>query len=265
MTASFEGLHVVLTGAASGIGHETALLLADAGARITAVDRNAPTAPVAAFHQCNLADPASIDAVAAAIDGPVDALINVAGVPGTAEPEIVMSVNLFGLDRFTQAILPKIPAGGCVTHVASIAGNGWMGHLAEINDLLDTMAEGGFAGGLAWVGEHPRSGAESYNYSKECVIVLTKRQSRWLKDHGVRVNSVSPGVVETPILVDFVESMGKDMIDFSAGVVGRHSKPIEQARCVVAITDPALGWVNGHDFICDGGMMASVFGGWMAG
>ncbi len=263
--SAFEGLHVVLTGASSGIGHETALLLGEAGARITAIDRNDVSAPVAAFHKANLADPASIDAVAAAIDGPIDALINVAGVPGTAEPEIVMSVNLFGLDRLTQALLPKIPAGGSVTHVASIAGNGWMGHLAEINDLLDTMAEGGFAGGLAWVAEHPRSGAESYNFSKECVILLTKRQARWLRERGVRVNSVSPGVVETPILVDFVESMGKDMIDMSAGIVGRHSKPIEQARAVMAVANPSLGWVNGADFICDGGMMASVFGGWMAG
>ncbi|MGA0793596.1 MAG: SDR family NAD(P)-dependent oxidoreductase, partial [Ilumatobacteraceae bacterium] len=115
----FRGKRVVVTGAASGIGHRVTELLLEAGAHVIALDRSAVDLSVERFIRVDFTDPESIDAAVAEIDGEIDVLLNIAGVPGTADPEVTMRVNVLGLRMLTELLIHKINHGGSVTNVAS--------------------------------------------------------------------------------------------------------------------------------------------------
>ena len=195
---------IVVTGAASGIGCATADLLMTLGADVIALDRQEPENTAATFIACDLSDPASIDHAAETIAGPLHGLANIAGVPGSLDGETVMKVNLLGLRHLTERLLPRIEMAGSVVNVASCAGTGWRPHL---DILLDLMAARSYDAGLAWVRTHPMAGPDAYNFSKEAVIVYTQIASMIARPHNVRVNTVNPGAVETPILDDFYATM----------------------------------------------------------
>jgi NAD(P)-dependent dehydrogenase (short-subunit alcohol dehydrogenase family) len=255
----FANKRVVVTGAASGIGRRTTELLLEAGAHVIALDRNPVDLNVAQFVQVDMTNPASIAEAARAIDGEIDVLLNIAGVPGTADPEVTMRVNVLGLRMLTELLIGQIRSGGAVTNVASIAGAQWQAHLDEVQRLLATPD---YDSGIAWLRDHPMDGKRAYDFSKECVVVLTKQHGRYLREHGVRVNSVSPGPVKTPILKDFRESVGPIM-DIVTRETGRDATVDDIARVLLFVSDPVLQWLNATDVQVDGGFMSGLVGGWV--
>lgn len=255
----FAGKRVVVTGAASGIGHRTAELLLEAGAHVIALDRHPVDLSVHRYARVDMTDPDSIAAAANEIDGDIDVLLNIAGVPGTADPEVTMRVNVLGLRMLTEALIGRMRSGGAVTNVASIAGAQWQAHLDEVQRLLATPD---YASGVAWVRDHPMDGKRAYDFSKECVVVLTKQHGRFLREHGVRVNSVSPGPVQTPILKDFHESVGP-ILDVVTRETGRDATADDIARVLLFVSDPVLQWLNASDVQVDGGFMSGLVGGWV--
>jgi NAD(P)-dependent dehydrogenase (short-subunit alcohol dehydrogenase family) len=255
----FRDKRVVVTGAASGIGHRVAELLLEAGAQVIALDRSDVDLPVTQFVRVDMTDPTSIDAAVGAITGEVDVLLNIAGVPGTFDPEVTMRVNVLGLRMLTELLVHRINRGGAVTNVASIAGAQWQSHLDEVQRMLATPD---YASGVDWVRDHPMDGKRAYDFSKECVVVLTKQHGRFLREHGVRVNSVSPGPVQTPILKDFHESVGPIM-DVVTRETGRDATADDIARVLLFISDPVLQWLNASDVQVDGGFMSGLVGGWV--
>ena len=255
----FRNKRVVVTGAASGIGRRTAELLLEAGAHVIALDRNTVDLPVSQFVSVDMTDPASIDAAVNSIDGEIDVLLNIAGVPGTANPEVTMRVNVLGLRMLTELLITRIARGGAVTNVASIAGAQWQAHLDDVTRLLATPD---YDSGVAWVRDHPMDGKRAYDFSKECVVVLTKQHGRFLREHGVRVNSVSPGPVHTPILKDFRESLGP-ILDLVKRETGRDATADDIARVLLFVSDPVLQWLNASDVQVDGGFMSGLVGGWV--
>lgn len=144
--SSWAGKHVVITGAASGIGQATALELASRGARVTLADINAAGVEATANRvrslggearafAVDIARAASVEAFAAQLVeqcGAVDVLVNNAGVAvvapfariGEADLEWLVGVNVWGPLRLTRALLPAMIArdGGHVVVVASFAG-----------------------------------------------------------------------------------------------------------------------------------------------
>jgi len=255
----FRNKRVVVTGAASGIGRRTAELLLEAGAHVVALDRNTVDLPVSQFVSVDMTDPASIDAAVNSIDGEIDVLLNIAGVPGTANPEVTMRVNVLGLRMLTELLITRIARGGAVTNVASIAGAQWQAHFDDVTRLLATPD---YDSGVAWVRDHPMDGKRAYDFSKECVVVLTKQHGRFLREHGVRVNSVSPGPVHTPILKDFRESLGP-ILDLVKRETGRDATADDIARVLLFVSDPVLQWLNASDVQVDGGFMSGLVGGWV--
>ena len=133
----YDGRRVVVTGCASGIGAHLAGQLADLGADVTGLDLRRPDTAPAEFIEVDFADGAAIDAAVARIDGPVDALFNVAGVSsGIGKPLLVLTINFLGMRHFTEALLPQMPAGSAIANVSSLAAANYLDNIAVTGGLV---------------------------------------------------------------------------------------------------------------------------------
>jgi NAD(P)-dependent dehydrogenase (short-subunit alcohol dehydrogenase family) len=255
--SEFAGKRYVVTGAASGIGHAVAEKLLAAGAEVVSLDRNTPIAAVTRHIEVDLANPRSIDAALEQLDGDFDGLMNIAGIPGTAPADLVLAVNSLAVRHLTESFFERLRPGGTVTIVSSTAGFGWPQRLETIRDLLatDTYEEG-----AAWFKANPQQ-RNAYNFSKEVTTVYTMSMGLALAQMGFRINAVLPGPVETPILVDFEESMGKDALDGVKELLGRHASPDDIADAIVFLASDAARWINGHALVVDGGITGAVMSG----
>lgn len=259
MTA-FQGKRFVVTGAASGIGHAVATRLLDSGAEVVSLDRNTPTAAVARHIEVDLANPRSIDAALEQLDGSFDGLLNVAGIPGTAPADLVLAVNSLAVRHLAEASFERLNPGGSIVIVSSTAGFGWPARLETIRDLLATDT---FEEGAAWFKANPQQG-NAYNFSKEVTTVYAMSMGLAVVEMGLRINAVLPGPVETPILVDFEESMGKDNLDGVKELLGRHATPDDIASAVLFLASDEARWINGEALVVDGGISGAVLTGVVA-
>lgn len=256
MAFSYEGKRVVVTGAASGMGAATVAMLAESSAEVHALDVAPVSGPAAKSYETDCGDPSSIDATLEAIGGPIDALFNVAGVPQTHSPERVLAVNFLGLRHITERALDGMMGkGSAVAHVASKAGSGWANHLAAIDDLLATPD---LASGMAWASANLAEQGDPYFFSKECVVVYTMRRAHDLLDRGIRMNCLSPGPVESPMMPSFREALGSSMLDWAAAQVGRMGRPDEMAGPLLFLNSDEASYVNGLDLFADGGFTSAM-------
>ena len=252
--SAFEGKRYVVTGAASGIGNAVAEKLLVGGAEVVCLDRNAPTAAVTRHIEVDLANPQSIDAAVEQLDGRFDGLLNVAGIPGTAPADLVLAVNALSVRHLTESFFDKLAPGGSVVIVSSTAGFGWPLRLEAIRDLLATDT---FEEGAAWFKANPQQGS-AYNFSKEVSTVYALSMGLALGQMGFRLNAVLPGPVETPILIDFERSMGKDTLDGLKDLLGRHADPGDIADVVLFLASDDARWVNAQAIAVDGGITGAV-------
>lgn len=255
--SEFTTRRYVVTGAASGIGQAVAEQLLAAGAEVYCLDRNTPTAAVTRHIEVDLSNPRSIEAAVEQLDGEFDGLMNVAGVPGTAPADVVLAVNALAVRQVSESMFGRLKPGGTVTIVSSTAGFGWPVRLGVIGELLATDT---FDEGLTWFKEHPQQG-NAYNFSKEVSTVYAMSMSLMAAQNGFRINAVLPGPVETPILADFEDSMGKDTLDGLKVLLGRHATPDDIAGAIVFLASDAARWINGHALVVDGGAMGAVLTG----
>jgi NAD(P)-dependent dehydrogenase (short-subunit alcohol dehydrogenase family) len=255
--SSLAGKRYVVTGAASGIGDAIARTLLAADVAVVSLDRNVPSAPVTQHVPVDLSNPRSIDAAVEQLDGEFDGLINVAGIPGTAPADLVFAVNTLAVRHLTECFLDRLTTGGSVTVVSSIASVGWPERLDAIREVLATDS---FEDGAAWFKNHPQQG-NAYNFSKEVTTVYSMTMGLAVAQLGLRINAVLPGPVETPILADFEESMGKDNLDGLKTLLGRHAIPQDIADVAVFLASDAARWINGQTLVVDGGVTGAVFSG----
>nr|WP_315398796.1 coniferyl-alcohol dehydrogenase [uncultured Duganella sp.] len=247
---------IVVTGVASGIGAEVARLARFEGATVIGMDRNDPGMTLDGFVQVDLGGTTSIDEAIARLPQRVDALCNIAGVPGTANPALLAKVNYLGLRYLTAGVLPRMPAGGSIVNVASILGAEWPARL-ELHKQL--AAAEGFAAGLAWLDQHQVPDETCYQYFKEALIVWTYVQSqKWFLEHSVRMNSVAPGPVFTPILGDFVSMLGEERVQRDAHRMKRPAYADEVASVIAFLCSDEARWISGINLPVDGGL-ASTF------
>jgi NAD(P)-dependent dehydrogenase (short-subunit alcohol dehydrogenase family) len=258
MSRFLDGRNLVVTGAASGIGQAVARLAGERGATVTSLDINQPTAEVKRHITCDLSDPASIDEALGKLDDPIHALCNVAGLPGTRADDLVFAVNFLGLRHITEGLMPRMPAGGSIVNVASTAGFGWPQRLSTILDLIETP---GYEEGREWFARNQPSDVPAYFFSKEAVTVYTMHSALRAAAGRLRINAVSPGPVETPILEDFEKSMGKETLAGVRSLLGRHARSEDIAPIVLFLASEAAGWVNGDNLVADGGLIGAVASG----
>jgi NAD(P)-dependent dehydrogenase (short-subunit alcohol dehydrogenase family) len=253
-----DARRVVVVGAGSGIGAATAAHFHGCGDHVLAVDVRPCETPAAEHAVCDLRDAAGIREFLGGIGSGWDVLAHVAGVPGTAPASDVLTVNYLGLRLMTEGMLPLMRRGGSVVAVASTAALGWDQRLDVLAGLLDaTDADAVTAWQARQDPDYP-----VYTSSKQAVIAYVKRVAgpAWAK-YGVRVNAVSPGPVETPILPDFEQTMGRDVLDMVRATVGRHGTVDDIVPVIAFLGSPDARWINGQDIHVDAGFIASMTAG----
>ncbi|MBD3678676.1 MAG: SDR family oxidoreductase [Rhodobacteraceae bacterium] len=246
-------MHILITGAATGIGAATAKALRAKGARITAIDIVEPGKHADEWIEADLTDPEAIAGLT--LPGPIDALVNSAGLPPRPglEPKI-LALNFLGLRTLTEKALPGIAKGGAIVSISSKAGARWRENLDQVKRFMalehpDQLPDFIVAEGIAPV--------RAYDLSKEAVIVWTKAQTARLQGMDLRANTVSPAAVETGILEDFVTAFG-DRATKGVALMGRPGTADEVGQVAAFLASPESGWLKGQDIAVDGGLAARM-------
>ena len=250
-----KGKRIVVTGSSSGIGWECARILTEQGADVLGVDINKNFDHVEEFYRADLSDPRAIDALVDVLPDDIDGLVNNAGLPPTRDANLLLRVNLIGLKRLTLGLIPKLANGASIVNVASLAGFGWpqaveavkaaehldFHNLNEFIDRWKVSSEGG----------------RSYFFSKEALIVWTM-QNRWTwRDRGIRMNSVSPGPVNTPIIGDFLKTLGA-RAEEDRRVMDRPGEAEDIAPVIAFLLSDMTTWIRGTNIPTDGGMSSNI-------
>jgi NAD(P)-dependent dehydrogenase (short-subunit alcohol dehydrogenase family) len=210
---------------------------------------------VDALYKADLSDPRMVRELVQALPAGVHGIANVAGLPPTAPAELVLKVNLLGLKAFTLAMIPKLADGASIVNLASLAGFGWANQVSSIvesEDLdFDDVAE--------FVRTHDAGddGGRSYFFSKEALVAWTMRHRWTWRDRGIRMNAVSPGPVDTPILKDFIETLGA-RAEEDMRVMDRPGTAADIAPVVAFLLSDLSGWIRGTNIPVDGGMSSHL-------
>jgi len=254
-----RGKAALVTGAASGIGRATAILFAREGARVLAADLDPAGAAVVAsirtgggeahFVRHDVTDEVSwLDAIGAALEafGRLDILVNNAGIAFAkpvgemtlAEWRRVMAVNLDGVFLGTREAVRVMrrTGGGAIVNMSSASG------------LVGSPL------------------ASAYCASKGAVRLFTKAVALEVAGDGIRVNSIHPGGVRTPIWAkaDFwpglVAKSGNEDAAFQAlaagAPLGRLADPEEIAEAILYLASDASKFMTGSELVIDGGYTA---------
>ena len=241
----FDGKIAIVTGAASGLGRAVAQRLASEGASVACVDLNGEGAEETAGGleakavalTCDISDEASVattvaDAVSAL--GQLDVVCNVAGLgrlqhtldTSLADWQRMINVNLTGTFLMCRATLPHIlETGGNIVNVASTSG----------------------------MRGQPFSAA--YCASKGGVILLSHSLAIEYRERGIRINVVSPGGMDTPLLNDFglPEGVTTRQIARMMTPMG-FAKPEDVANAVAFVASDEASFMTGSVTVVDGGI-----------
>ena len=247
-TVSLTGKTAIVTGAATGIGAATASLFVDHGARVLAADVKEPGDLLAAklgeasaqlrYQRLDVTSASDWEAgLAVCRDafGAPNVLVNNAGRLGSGKPvheetaeemRVVFEVNTVAMWLGMKTVIPGMleDGGGAIVNVSSVWG---------LSGVANNVA---------------------YQTAKGATIMLSKNAGVTYAPHGIRVNCVLPGYVDTPMSRGVTSDEARRLIEFTP--LGRHAEAHEVAPLILFLCSDAAGFVAAGTFTCDGGMAA---------
>ncbi len=240
----FTGRVVLVTGAAGGIGAGVARRFAAAGASLVAHTRSSSLESLASGLssplECVSADLTATDGPQVIVDaaiaafGRVDALVNNAGIqPLVSFDQMsdeqwaeMIDINVTAAHRLTQAVAARMRQqgdGGAVVHISSIEGT------------------------------QPAPGHGHYAVSKAALTMHSRAAALEYGDAGIRVNTVSPGLIDRPGLA---QDWPKGVARWQAAVpLGRLGTPEDVADACVFLCSDLARWITGANLVVDGGVL----------
>ncbi|MGN7778220.1 SDR family NAD(P)-dependent oxidoreductase [Mycolicibacterium sp. 22603] len=231
------GKIALVTGAAQGIGRCVAEQFAVQGATVYATDLVADRLPSGAHAMTlDVTKPEQWSRVVEEIAsqaGTIDVLVNNAGVIAyadiasvtDAEWERVLTVDQTGVMLGMRAVIPGMKRRG--------------------GSIINLSSAWGVVGG---------SGVAAYQAAKGAVRSMTRNAAITYATHNIRVNSVIPGWVRTPLAEAQDPAINQDVI--SSTPLGRGAEPVEIAHGCVFLASDEASYVTGSDLVIDGGMLA---------
>ena len=232
--------HIIVTGAASGMGRAVAELFLREGAQVAALDRDRDLLDKFARERGAIALPADLldtAATAQAVEdgaqrmGGIDGIVNAAGIFSHAKVDKtdiatwqrVIGINLTGPYVVVQAALPWLRQAGRATIV----------NIASLQGLI------------------PRPNGPAYHASKGGLVMLTRELAAELAPN-IRANVVCPGVIDTPMSADMMKSPKLQTVlnDYAMGRVGTVD---EVARAILFLTSDDSSYITGVTLPVDGG------------
>jgi NAD(P)-dependent dehydrogenase (short-subunit alcohol dehydrogenase family) len=252
-----DGKVSIITGSGSGMGRTAAELFAREGARVVVADygeaageetvaRVRTAGGEATFIKADVSDEADARAMvrhAISTFGRVDALYNNAGIMPEADHSVidtdvatwdqVMAVNVRGVFLGCKyAIPPMLDQGsGSIINIASFVA------------ILGCSVP-----------------QDAYTASKGAVLALTRSLAVQFAGRGVRSNSISPGPIETPLLMDWLlKDEAAKQLRLNRNPSGRFGKPEEIVNVGIYLASDESRWTNGANFVIDGGITVNYF------
>ena len=241
-----DGKVALISGGARGMGEQEARLFAAEGARVVITDvldddgkqTAADIGAAATYHHHDVtreSDWTSVVDAVLAEHGQIDVLINNAGIfrfgatTTTSEDEYrqIIDVNQIGVFLGMKAVLPHMieRRSGSVINISSVAG------------LMGSP------------------GMIAYGASKWAVRGMTKGAAKEVAAFGVRVNSIHPGIIDTPMGQQFDDAGVMQMV-LQQVPVGRQAEAVEVARLALYLASDDSIYSTGSEFVVDGGMTA---------
>jgi NAD(P)-dependent dehydrogenase (short-subunit alcohol dehydrogenase family) len=247
----------IITGGGSGMGRTAALMFASEGARVVVADFSEEggeetvrlvrdAGGEAAFVRTDISSEADAKAMvdhAIATYGRVDTLYNNAGIMPEEDHSVVdtpveawdrvMAVNARGVYLGCKYAIPRMldQGTGSIVNVASFVA------------ILGCSVP-----------------QDAYTASKGAVLALTRSLAVQFAGRGVRSNAISPGPIETPLLMDWLlKDEAAKQLRLARNPTGRFGKPEEIVHVAIYLASDESRWTNGANFVIDGGISVNYF------
>jgi NAD(P)-dependent dehydrogenase (short-subunit alcohol dehydrogenase family) len=252
LEGSLEGKVALVTGGTSGIGRDTAILFAKAGAKVMVAGRREAEGQETVelvraaggdglFVRADVSKASEVEALiknTAERFGRLDAAFNNAGIEGVWAPIIRQTEEDW--DRTIDINLKGV----------------WLCLKYEIRQMLKQGGGGAIVNMASIIGLIGSAGVAAYSASKHGVIGLTKTAALENAKSGIRINAVCPGFIETPMADRIFRAPAARKYFLSCHPIGRFGKPTEIAEAVVWMCSDRASFMTGQSLVLDGGFLA---------
>jgi NAD(P)-dependent dehydrogenase (short-subunit alcohol dehydrogenase family) len=252
MTKELEGKVGLVTGGTSGIGRDTAVLFAKAGAKVVVAGRREPEGEETVelvraaggdglFVKADVSKASEVDTlVQKTVEkfGRLDIAFNNAGIEGVWVPIVRQSEEDW--DRTIDINLKGV----------------WLCLKHEIRQMFKQGGGGAIVNMASVTGLVGSGGAAAYSASKHGVIGLTKSAALETAKSGIRINAVCPAVIETPMGDRLFGAPAVHKYVLSCHPIGRFGRPAEIAEAVVWMCSDRASFMTGQSLVLDGGFLA---------
>jgi glucose 1-dehydrogenase len=254
-TGDVAGTTAIVTGATGGMGRAITARLARAGAHVIATDLSdadadalLATAPADGgsihFVRADVTDGDEVSAVVAAAlsrTGRLDSAVNAAAIEFETVPLAECSDDDF--DRMMNVNVRGV----------------FLSMKYEIRAMLDSGRPGSIVNIASTNSFRPQHDQPAYTASKHAVLGLTRSAAFDYASHGIRVNAICPGAIDTPMLRNAIERRGRNPNEVAGRLspIGRFGEPREIADAALWLVSSSSSFTTGHALAVDGGMLTS--------